>query len=92
MIDHIDGNRSNNHISNLRETDKYGNAQNRVKQTTNKSGYKGVYYFKDCNKWRAAITCRGKRTSLVLFDTPEEAHKAYCEAAMKLHGEFAKLS
>lgn len=92
MIDHKDGDRSNNRITNLRDTDYYGNAQNRFKQASNKSGYKGVHYCKQFGKWRSAITCRGKRRSLGLFDTPEEAHEAYCEAAMKLHGEFAKLS
>ncbi len=38
------------------------------------------------------IRLQGKNYHLGMFDTPEEAHKAYCEAAVKLHGEFAKLS
>jgi hypothetical protein len=89
-IDHINGNRSDNRFSNLREAT---HAQNRANSKhTNKIGLKGVGLIKwipeGKRRWRAQITHNKKVIHLGCFHTKEEAHLAYCDAAKKLHGEF----
>lgn len=54
-IDHIDGNRSNNSIENLRVVDKTGNQRNRKKSSNNTSGVSGVRFHKDSGMWAAFI-------------------------------------
>ena len=85
LVDHINGNPLDNRRENLRVCSQQENSCNRGKNSNNKSGYKGVSWNKQCEKWRAAIN--GKHIGI--FDTPEEAHQAYCEAARELHNEFA---
>ncbi len=67
------------------------NSRNCVKPRDNTSGYKGVSFFKSRGNWRAYINLNGKRHWLGYFTDPIEAHKAYCVAAIKLHGEFANF-
>ncbi len=83
-IDHIDGNRLNNNIENLREATHQQNMQNSKIQKNNKSGYKGVHFNKRSKKWRAKI--QGKLIGS--FDTPELAYEAYQEKAKIIFGEF----
>jgi len=90
MLDHIDGDRVNNKLSNLRIADRFQNAHNAVKRIDNTSGFKGVGLHTLTGKWRARIRFRNTRKSLGLYDTPELAYEAYCKAADTLHGEFAK--
>lgn len=91
QIDHIDGNKLNNCISNLRACDYFGNAQNVGKTARpSKSKYKGVDFHR--GRWRARIRPGdGSRLDLGYFATEEEAAAAYAEAAAKFHGEFARL-
>ena len=89
-IDHINLDRSDNRISNLRAATRSENNYNTGPKSNNTSGYKGVSLRKDNSKWGAEIQVRGKRQRLGCFDTPEEAHAAYCAAAERLHGEFAR--
>ena len=89
-IDHIDGNRSNNKASNLRECNHVQNAANRKISISNTSGFKGVSQIKSTGKWAAFIKINGKSKNLGTFKTPEEAHEAYKSAADRLHGVFAK--
>lgn len=56
------------------------------------SGLVGVFWEKQCSKWRAQIMHEGERIHLGLFDSPTEAARARDEAAKKLHGEFAVLN
>jgi hypothetical protein len=86
-IDHIDGNRSNNRLSNLRDVSQALNAQNERKPRSNsKSGFLGV---KQCRgKWRAEICINGKTKFLGRFNKPEEAYSAYVEAKRKVHPGF----
>jgi hypothetical protein len=84
-IDHINGNPSDNRISNLRLVNQSQNMQNTNKWKTNTSGYKGVTWAKDKNKWVAQIWKNHKRHYLGSFDESETAYKAYCEAAIKMH-------
>ena len=91
FIDHIDGNPSNNKISNLREATPRENVRNARIKCISSSGYKGVYLYKDKTRWQAAIRTNGKRKWLGIFDTAEEAHAAYCAAAKIHHGEFARF-
>jgi hypothetical protein len=86
-IDHINGNRADNRISNLRLAATAQNAQNRRRRRDNKSGLKGVR--SNGEKWRASIRQNGRRHHLGYFDTAALAHAAYHEAAQKLFGEFA---
>lgn len=58
--------------------------RNRYKNNKNKSGYIGVYYKKDVNKWVAAITINKKRIYIGAYDTPEEASEAYQEKAKEM--------
>jgi len=94
-IDHIDGNRENNAISNLRLATSRQNAHNKWNaHTNNASGFLGVTFHKQRGKWMAQIKNSGKNHNLGLFDTPEQAHAAYLHAKQKLHefGEVAKIN
>jgi hypothetical protein len=89
QIDHIDRNRSNNRLNNLREATKRQNQWNIGPRSRNKSGYKGVS--KRGNKWRARININGYDKWLGIFPTEKEAYTAYCSAAKQLHGEFLNV-
>lgn len=90
QVDHINNSNSlDNRRSNLRLASHGQNMKNKSMYKRNKSGYKGVYYF--WKKYRAQIQVNGKKIMLGSFDTPEEAHEAYCKAAKLYHGEFARF-
>lgn len=91
-IDHIDGNKLNNRIENLRICTHNQNQHNQGIRASNKSGYKGVSWMKSVKKWHAQICCNSKVTHLGLYTCKIEAAKAYDEAAKQLHGEFAWLN
>lgn len=90
MVDHIDGDIYNNQIDNLRAATRYLNARNRRPNKGTATGYKGVSVHGD--KYRSRIRCDDKRVHLGLFDTPEDAARAYDYAALEKHGEFARLN
>lgn len=62
---------------------------NQRKRKDNTSGYKGVSWDKQQNKWHAYINIHGVRYTLGFFKNKGAAYKARCEAAMRLHGKFA---
>jgi hypothetical protein len=72
-------------IENLREATKSQNAANSGARANK---LKGAYWHEPDRKWTAGIQRNGKHIWLGNFDTEEEAHAAYCEAARKLDGEF----
>lgn len=88
-IDHINMNKSDNRLCNLRLATSSNNQHNRLKYRNNTSGYKGVSWFPPEGKWRARITLNGKLRFLGYFTSAETAHAAYCRAAASLHKEFA---
>ena len=90
FIDHIDGNRLNNNIKNLRESTRQQNGFNRGPQKNNKIGIKGVRKFG--NKYRATIIVNGKNKHLGMFFTIEEARLVREEAENKLFKEFSVLN
>lgn len=90
-VDHKHGRTLDNRRSELRMATDSQNAMNAGKQRNNTSGYKGVTWNKACRKWHAQIQVNRHQIFLGLFDDPQEAYKAYCEAAKELHGEFARL-
>lgn len=90
-VHHVDGDLLNNTRENLKLASHTETMQNHRRHSNNKSGYKGVYYMADRRKWRAQIVVNKKRLRLGYFDNPKEAHDAYCEAAKKYFGEFAKF-
>ena len=91
FCDHIHHNGLDNRRSEIRLADQCQNNQNRRLQKNNTSGYKGVWKEKGRNSWRAKIDVNSKTIRLGKFSTPEEAYAAYCEAAIKYHGEFANF-
>ncbi len=91
MIDHINKPTTDDRIENLREATHAENQRNRAQNKNNKSGYKGIWFRSDSNKWRAAIMVDRKVIGLGTYLKKEDAYKAYCEAAKKYHGEFANV-
>jgi len=89
VIDHINGDRYDNHIENLREVNTYQNRQNSRIYSTSKSGVKNVYWDKNCNKWRVSFSINGKRHSFGLYDDLEEAKKIATSMRDKYFKEFA---
>lgn len=90
-IDHINGNKSDNRICNLRIATARQNSQNRVRPTkANKSGFLGVCWVKAKKKFKAQIVISGKDKQIGLFNSPEEAHQAYLEAK-RIHHEFCSI-
>lgn len=84
-IDHIDGDRTNNKIENLRLSDRSTNLQNQSATRKSRSGLLGVSWNKSGRKWRAVICLNQRRIYLGLYSTPQEAHQAYLTAKSKLH-------
>jgi hypothetical protein len=80
IIDHIDRDRLNNKIDNLRESTKGENNKN--------TRGKGYYLHSQIGKYCAQITVDWKHISLGCFDTPEEAEKVYLEGKRKYHKSF----
>lgn len=89
LIDHINMNRDDNRISNLREATKSQNMMNTKKYQTNTSGIKGVSWHKRDKVYRADITIMGKHIYVGRYKTKEEAGKAIVFKRLELHGEFS---
>lgn len=88
FLDHIDGNPTNNRISNLRECTNAENLKNVGITNQNTSGFKGVGWYKPLNKWRSQASIDDKLHHIGYFTTPEEASEAYQKFAKEHHGEF----
>ncbi|EBX9481351.1 HNH endonuclease [Salmonella enterica subsp. enterica serovar Abony] len=80
FIDHINHNRIDNRIENLRLVTSGGNAKNRSRPNTNTSGVTGVHWNKRLNKWHVQINHEGKRKHIGLFDSIEKAAEARKDA------------
>jgi hypothetical protein len=89
-IDHINLNKLDNRICNLRKATHGQNVANSRPRSA--SGQKGAYPVPGVkNKWQAQINIDGKTTTVGFYDSLEEAALAYRAAATKLYGEFARF-
>jgi len=76
QIDHIDGDRQNNRINNLRVVNHITNSRNQKKRITNKSGITGVTWHPGTCKWRARVKVDGYYHHIGLFSSIEDAGSA----------------
>jgi hypothetical protein len=91
-IYHNNGFVDDNRWTNLRSATNQENRWHRVTSKNNTSGYKGVNWNIEKQKWRANITVDYKTIFLGYFDKKEHAAQAYNVAALKYFGEFAFLN
>ena len=86
LIDHINGDRSDNRITNLRSVTDLENNQNIAKPTkVSKTGVRGVHFSSRINRWIAQITVNRKCNHLGCFKSLEEAKEAYMKAKQQFH-------
>lgn len=90
IVDHIDNDRTNNKIENLREVTQQQNCLNRVTHKNSKSGIKNVYFVTRMKKWCVAMTVQSKRKIIGYFEDLELAELVAIEARNKFHGSFAR--
>lgn len=91
-IDHINGDRSDNRLANLRLATRAQNSCNQNPQTGGTSRFKGVSRHRAAGKWQAHIQVGRRSEYLGLFETEHEAASAYNAAAAARHGEFARVN
>lgn len=87
-VDHIDCDRSNNRIENLRLSTPNGNQHNKPLQKNNSSGYKNVYWHNQANRWVVRVTVNKRAKSFGLYNSKEDANEVAKKARAQLHGEF----
>ena len=89
-IDHINGNKEDNRIENLRPANNTQNQHNTTKRKTNKSGYKNIFWEKARGKWRVEFRIgNGKSKVVGRFINLDDAIKAANEKTIFYHGDFA---
>jgi len=76
-VDHIDGNPRNNKPSNLKESTRKENAKNLKTRSDSQSGYSGIYFDKERNKYQVAIRVDGRKKHYGRYDTLEESIKVW---------------
>jgi hypothetical protein len=91
-VDHVNGDRSDNRFANLREASVSQNLANAKTPSHNTSGLKGAHWDARTERWIAQIHKDGKNIWLGRHKTKEAAHAAYCDAAGRLFGEFARAA
>lgn len=91
-IDHIDKNRQNNNVSNLRYATHSENNMNACKRSNTSSRFKGVCLRSKRNTWRAYININRKMRELGEFRNEKEAARAYNTAAIIYFGQYASLN
>jgi hypothetical protein len=89
LVDHIDCDRSNNKISNLRESTHQTNSENYKTPKTNNSGVKNVSWYKSLNKWVVSMSIKKTKKTIGYYDDLELAELVAIEARNKYRGEFA---
>lgn len=75
FLDHVNGDRSDNRILNLRVVDRTANNRNQKLRSDNKTGFCGVYFDKKSNKYRASVRDCDRQLTLGYFYTAEDADK-----------------
>lgn len=90
QLDHINGDRADNRIANLRPATNSQNMANRKLNDNSKSGVKGVCFHRGTQRWRARLQYNGKRIHLGDFKEKEAAQIAYEAAAKRHFGEYAR--
>lgn len=90
QLDHINGNRDDNRLANLREATASQNGANRGAQRNNTSSVKGVSFHKASGKWRADLQVNKVALSLGLYETRAAAAAAYELAEYMYCGEFSR--
>ena len=88
-LDHIDGNKLNNRIDNLREATKSQNQFNKGMRKNNTSGVKNVFWCKNYKKWRVLVSVDGKKRHVGYFEDIEVAKEVAIDFRKQHHGEFA---
>lgn len=91
-LDHINGDKLDNRIANLRRASPAQNSANTRGHPGSKSGLKGAHWHARRGRWTSQIRSGGKRHHLGVFDNKEDAARAYREAAERLNGEFARVA
>lgn len=91
-IDHKNGNGLDNRRENLRIATHAQNMSNRKHQRNNTSGFRGVHWMTDRQKWRAQIRHNGAHIHIGVFISAEDGARAYDAKAQELFGEFARLN
>lgn len=93
-IDHINGNRSDNRITNLRKASRKQNMENKRLYRNSTSGVRGVSWDKKSQKWRAHIRSNGKSAHLGFYEDLGEASAAARAARLQTftHNTTADMS
>ena len=91
-IDHINGDKLDNRIENLRKATRSQNQYNKSIMSNNTSGHRGVTWNNQKNKWAVRVFVAGKVHRLGFYDDLEIAGLVASEARASLHGEFARTA
>ena len=88
VVDHEDGDKLNNRIANMRDASQGKNTYNQVRRVDNTTGYKGVVFNRQRQRFTANLKVNGVAIKRRFFETPEAANDFVRAERERLHGDF----